>query len=158
MTPEQLTDHFTYAEMCVTKTGLPNQPDMTAKQRLFDLCRLILEPIRSVFGPLYIHDGYRSEEVNTAVGGVSTSQHLAGEAADFSCQPMQNLTDVFLWVIEHLHFGQVILESKERSDGTYAHWIHVSLPRSNKQNYEAMIGTNGVYTKYIPVGGHGGSS
>lgn len=146
-----LTDHFSLEELCITQTGLPNQPDLTTRQQLFTLCRLILEPIRAVFGPVFIHDGYRSPEVNERVGGVATSQHCVGEAADFDCGPLQNLTDVFLWIIDHLQFGQVILESKEHSDGTVAHWIHVSLPRVNKTNQDALICTNGVYTHYVRV-------
>lgn len=43
----------------------------------------VLQPLRDAWGePLAINSGYRCPEVNNAVGGVPTSQHTKGEAAD----------------------------------------------------------------------------
>lgn len=43
----------------------------------------VLEPLREAWGaPLSISSGYRCPEVNAGVGGVPTSQHVLGEAAD----------------------------------------------------------------------------
>ena len=42
----------------------------------------VLQPLRDACGPLAINSGYRCPEVNKAVGGVPTSQHTKGEAAD----------------------------------------------------------------------------
>lgn len=43
----------------------------------------VLQPLRDAWGePLAINSGYRCSEVNKAVGGVPTSQHTKGEAAD----------------------------------------------------------------------------
>lgn len=43
----------------------------------------ILQPLRDAWGkPLSINSGYRSPEVNRLVGGVPSSQHVLGEAAD----------------------------------------------------------------------------
>lgn len=43
----------------------------------------VLQPLRDAWGePLAINSGYRCPEVNKAVGGVPTSQHTKGEAAD----------------------------------------------------------------------------
>lgn len=42
----------------------------------------VLQPLRDACGPLAINSGYRCSEVNKAVGGVPTSQHTKGEAAD----------------------------------------------------------------------------
>ena len=44
---------------------------------------MILQPLRDYCGcPLICNSAYRSAEVNKAVGGVSSSQHLRGCAAD----------------------------------------------------------------------------
>ncbi len=44
-----------------------------------------LQPLREEFYyPIIINSGYRSPELNTAVGGSKTSQHLIGQAADCS--------------------------------------------------------------------------
>ena len=43
----------------------------------------VLQPLRDAWGkPLAINSGFRCPEVNRAVGGVPTSQHTKGEAAD----------------------------------------------------------------------------
>ena len=43
----------------------------------------VIQPLRDAWGePLAINSGYRCPEVNKAVGGVPTSQHTKGEAAD----------------------------------------------------------------------------
>lgn len=43
----------------------------------------VLQPLRDAWDkPLAINSGYRCQEVNKAVGGVPTSQHTKGEAAD----------------------------------------------------------------------------
>ena len=47
------------------------------------LVEKVLQPLRDAWGkPLAINSGYRCPEVNRAVGGVPTSQHTKGEAAD----------------------------------------------------------------------------
>ncbi len=47
------------------------------------LVEKVLQPLRDSWGkPLAINSGYRCPEVNRAVGGVPTSQHTKGEAAD----------------------------------------------------------------------------
>ena len=79
----KLSPHFSLEEVVKTKTGLSNIPNVEQINQLRKLCRYILEPVRSVYNkPLIIDSAFRSLEVNTAVCGVSTSQHLLGEAAD----------------------------------------------------------------------------
>lgn len=46
-----------------------------------------LQSLRDDFGhPMVINSGYRTEKHNKAVGGVSSSQHLLGKAADINTQ------------------------------------------------------------------------
>jgi len=82
MTMPKITAHFTEAELTVTSTGLPNIPPESARCALRALCVAVLEPWRERCGPLRVTSGYRSPEVNRAVGGSATSQHVRGEAAD----------------------------------------------------------------------------
>ena len=52
-------------------------------ENLKALCMEVLQPLRDYLEkPVVISSGYRCSEVNKAVGGVSGSQHLKGEAAD----------------------------------------------------------------------------
>ena len=47
------------------------------------LVRKVLQPLRDVYQkPMTVNSGYRCPELNRIVGGVATSQHVKGEAAD----------------------------------------------------------------------------
>ena len=46
----------------------------------------VLQPLRDACGkPLHVNSGYRCPELNKEVGGMPTSQHVKGEAADVAC-------------------------------------------------------------------------
>lgn len=122
----KLTPHFSLSEMIVTKTGIENIPNVTQTNNLRVLCRDILEPLRSVYNkPLIVDSAFRSPDVNKAVGGVSTSQHLFGQAADIHSNyvPVRLLyNDIQLMVANgHFHVGQCIYYPSKN-------FIHVSLP------------------------------
>ena len=82
----QLTPHFSLAEMTASSTaqrqGLDNTPTPEALQRL-TLTAAMLERVRAHLGvPIVVTSGYRSRAVNAAVGGVTSSDHAIGAAAD----------------------------------------------------------------------------
>ena len=53
------------------------------KDAIKSLVDSVLQPLRDAWGkPLAINSGYRCKALNAAVGGVPTSQHVKGEAAD----------------------------------------------------------------------------
>lgn len=76
--------NFTYKELTNSMTTLPNDPEGRTLSVLRALS-WILQDIRNKFGKaIYINSAYRSHVVNQAVGGVATSYHLYGKAADIS--------------------------------------------------------------------------
>lgn len=121
-----LTQHFTWSEATVThqrdpKTGLllPNDPTPEARAALVRTFTA-MEEVRSILGgrAINIHSAYRSPEVNRAVGGAPSSQHMRGEAVDFSVSGM-GVREVFgVLRASGLPFDQLIEEA-----GT---WVHVS--------------------------------
>ena len=75
-------DEFTYSGIAVDN-AINNQPPPCACLALQNLAVGLLEPLRLLYGaPIAILSGYRNEKVNRLAGGVVTSQHLKGEAAD----------------------------------------------------------------------------
>lgn len=77
-----LSAHFNLGELTTTSQAFANTPDAEAIEALRQLCTHVLEPWRLVAGPLKITSGFRSPDVNRAVHGSRTSQHLRGEACD----------------------------------------------------------------------------
>jgi zinc D-Ala-D-Ala carboxypeptidase len=82
----QLTQHFTLAELTASGTaqrlGLDNTPPPEVLPALTNTAEM-LERIRSTLGvPVVVTSGYRAWAVNKAVGGVTTSDHAQGRAAD----------------------------------------------------------------------------
>ena len=140
-----LSPHFTLDEMTSTNTGLDNVPNVEQINQLRLLCNDILEPLReemsSLYGhrdvsgwpeyiPLIVTSAYRCSAVNKAVGGVPTSQHLYGQAADIHCSidtKMLYLTIASMVSKGQLHIGQCIWY--RNSD-----FVHVSLPCANHKN------------------------
>jgi hypothetical protein len=149
---QQLTEHFADTELGVA--GCWPQIVENAKQ----LCTVLLEPIRAVFGPVVISDGYRDPSHNARVGGVSHSQHEydgQNSAADIVKCGGSTLQAAFDWIRlnSHLNFDQLILE---RAPGTNdPRCIHISYNGALAvQRREALTGeTNGAgaYTK-VEVG------
>ena len=82
--------YFTFDELTNSRTavenGLANRPGATERDNLAQLVERLLDPLRERLGePIAILSGYRSDELNRLVGGVPSSQHRLGEAADCYC-------------------------------------------------------------------------
>ena len=82
--------YFTFDELTYSRTavenGLSNRPGATERDNLAQLVERLLDPLRERLGePIAILSGYRSDELNRLIGGVPSSQHRLGEAADCYC-------------------------------------------------------------------------
>ena len=67
------------------KLGIDNTPTTEAAVRLTTLVTHVLDPLREMYGkPITVNSGYRCPQLNAAVGGAKTSQHMRGEAADIT--------------------------------------------------------------------------
>ena len=57
--------------------------DWDVRDNIKALVENVLQPLRDAWGqPIFINSGYRCKELNRLVGGVETSQHCQGQAAD----------------------------------------------------------------------------
>lgn len=135
LAPGMLTPHFSFSEMTRTNvrppdgfTGAWNQPGPDERAALLYLATVILEPVRAHFGMVVIGSGYRSPEVNAAVRGQPTSQHMRGEAADFEVPGVHNIT-LANWIRDNLpnDYDQIIAEFCSVSPAEpSAGWVHCS--------------------------------
>ena len=117
MDPTRLSNHFSLSEFCQLSKYPDNIPTMQHIVNMTYGCLMLLEPARQMVGPIIINSGYRNPRVNTLVGGVKSSQHLLGQAADIrprDPQQFQRLVD-FLRACEHT--DQLL---------TGSGWLHIS--------------------------------
>src|ERR1035438_3657764 len=119
-----LTPHFTLEEMtfseAAARLGLDNPPIQTTITNL-GMVAAAMERIRTLLGnrPIVVHSGYRSAEVNRAVGGVATSAHCRGLACDFVCPAFGSPAEAALVILKSdIDYDQLILE--------YG-WVHIGL-------------------------------
>lgn len=124
--------YFTIEELCASDTarrrGIDNRPPAEVVGRLQTLIEELLDPIRAAWGaPVTVNSGYRSPELNDAVGGVARSQHLRGEAADLSAGSPAANERLFRRIealrrAGEIEFDQLIDEARYR-------WVHISYRR-----------------------------
>lgn len=154
-----LSKNFTLKEMCVSRDYpkiaeknyqmLWNAISMTENMdivcNLRDLAELILQPIRdAIKEPVTILSGYRSEDLNQLVGGSPYSQHMKGQAADFTINknlkilngkisPDHDIEFVFKSISgeRSLKWHQLIYYRKQN-------FIHISLP-TGKDDMQVFI-------------------
>lgn len=150
-----ISKHVTYAEAIVSATGsrkgIDNTPTPEALKSMNVTAEKLFEPIREHFEvPIRILSFYRCPELNKAVGGSKTSQHMTGEAMDL--QMTGGVTNRQLWEwlkSSDLEFCQAIYEF---GDDNEPDWIHISystVTRSNNRQFLRAIKVKGK-TKYIP--------
>lgn len=108
------------------RNGIDNTPGLDEIERLMYLVTHLLQPLRDLYGkPLIVNSGYRSPELNRAVEGSPTSQHMRGEAADIRPYNAADLDLLRRLVVESgLEFDQMIV---------YPSFIHLSLKRSGNR-------------------------
>lgn len=75
--------YFSFAEMTRTDTGLDNRPTTWEQVENLMVTANRLDTVRGKFGKaVRVNCAFRSETVNARVGGVPTSAHTQGLAAD----------------------------------------------------------------------------
>jgi len=84
---ERISEHITYKEAIRSNTALrlniDNTPGDYEIGNMVGIATYIFEPLRDwVNGPIKINSMFRSEKLNTAIGGSSRSQHCQGRAID----------------------------------------------------------------------------
>ena len=136
-----LTPHFTLEEMTFSEVaarlGLDNTPGLTVAANL-KLVAAFMEKIRTLLWDksIVVRSGYRSVEVNQAVGGVATSAHCHGLACDFVCPAFGAPVEVALAILKSdIGYDQLILE--------YG-WVHVGLAQ------EGLLSRREALTKRSP--------
>ena len=149
----RLSPHFTLAELTKTNTKIKNVPNEAQVENLKRLCGWLEQlrrrptPSPSLLRegseePIIINSGYRSPEVNRAVGGVATSNHLTGCAVDIHVTGLEQLIHYASTLLDisderQEDFDELLLERSPK--GTY--WLHFAVRPHNNRRKVRLIQT-----------------
>ncbi len=131
-----VTNHFTLEELTFSQTaarlGLNNEPPpdvvdaLTRTAHGLEMVRVLLQ------APILVSSGYRSPRVNRAVGGAANSQHILGEAADFTAPgfgPPEMIVRAIMRSTRPIPYDQLIVE--------FGRWVHISFSREPR--HQALV-------------------
>lgn len=127
--------HFKFIEMIrsskANECGIDNWPKDADIMDNIIFTMECLDKIREEYGlPLSVSSGYRCPELNRAVGGSKTSQHMKGQAADINLGSVEKNRAFFNWCqanINDLPIDQLIDES-------HYSWVHLSFTKENQRH------------------------
>lgn len=122
----KLSEHFELMEFVRSNKATELLIDNTPPKNVIDWlkygCEYILEPFRVELGkPVTITSGYRCPELNKAIGGVSNSQHMLGQAADIAVTSEADGMQKFNILKQNKFVDQLLFEHSKHSI-----WLHVS--------------------------------
>ena len=133
----RISKHISIEEATLSPTGLRLGIDNTPNEDVLINMKLVaercFEPIRNWYGkPIKVNSFYRCEELNKAVKGSATSQHVQGKAIDISTGTKAGNKLIYEWAKNNLIFDQLINEYD------FA-WVHISYNKNNNRNQTLII-------------------
>ena len=106
-----------WASTTADRLGIDNTPDDATLENLLTTYTVCIAPTEENFrARAQINSGYRCAELNAKIGGAANSQHVTGEAFDFTIAGIDN-KKAWQWMRGNVLYDQLILEPT---------WIHVS--------------------------------
>jgi len=94
----KLSDNLSLSEVTKSLTakrlGINNEPDEWVTENLRQVALNVFQPVRDCLGvPIHVSSGYRSAELNKAIGGSVRSQHVEGRALDLDADVFGGCTN-----------------------------------------------------------------
>jgi len=149
---DKISEHISYAEATVSAKAselkLKNDPPADLIPIIKYTAEKLFEPIRKHFGgPIQVLSFYRTEKVNAAVGGATSSQHVKGEAIDMSGTKYgTSNAEIFEYILVNLKFDQLIWEFGNDDE---PEWVDESIKKSGNRGEVLRAKKVNGKTKYI---------
>ena len=148
----KLSKNFTLQEFTKSQTAERRDIDNTPVEGHIENAKVLFEnvvqKVRDNFGVTIINSGYRSGDLNYAVGGSNTSQHCKGQAVDIECPGIPTY-DVAKWIEDNLDFDQLILEFYTPGIPDSG-WVHVSYNSEDNRKQSLTATKENGKTIYKP--------
>ena len=138
----KLSEHFKLGEMTKSNSH-PEVYNIPSHEAIANLKRVCgwLEVLRERSGgPVRINSGYRSPQLNKKIGGVPTSNHLTGCAADIRVENMEQLIRYAAILLDYADelkqdFDELLIERNRYG----AIWLHFAVRPKNNRRKVAFI-------------------
>ena len=148
----KLSEHFTLGEMTKSNSHpeVYNIPSHEAIANLKRVCTWLEELRKRYNQPIIINSGYRSPQLNRAIGGVATSNHLTGCAVDIRVDGLEQLI-VYAAILLDISrdwqqdFDELLIERRSASplgsskNKHGAMWLHFAVRASNNRRKVLFI-------------------
>jgi len=146
-------NNFSLAELIYSNTakrkGIVNSPTQKQAERLREFAWQVLQPARDALGRVRVDSGYRSPQLNIALGGSERSDHMIrykGESMTVAAdvRPIDvDLLMLFRWLWQHAPWSRLIWE--------FGSWVHVSFGEDSKGRTPLRTGSGPKEAKYVAL-------
>ena len=138
----KLSEHFSLGEF-TRSSSHPEVYNIPSHEAIANLKRLCtwLEELRARYNAaIRINSGYRSPQLNRAIGGVSNSNHLTGCAVDIRVENMEQLIRYAAILLDisndtKQEFDELLIEKNRHG----AIWLHFAVRASGNRRKVAFI-------------------
>lgn len=137
------SEFFSLAELTRSDTAARHKIDNTPNKAIIDNLQygvdMVLDPLRRLYGkPIKINSGFRCEQLNKLVGGVTNSWHQVGNAADIHISSAEEAKILFSNLQKLPSVDTVLFEHSKTAQWLHVQWDKTRTPRHHYNfNYKA---------------------
>ena len=148
---KKISENISYKEATHSETakrlGISNKPKKEHIENMELIAEKIFQPLREwVDHPIRINSFYRSEELNSRIGGAISSAHKEGLAIDLDSLGGKTNLEMLHYIKDHLDFD-ILINEYPNEEGE-PKWIHVSWNKKKNRKQVLEIKRKGKYYLY----------